>query len=178
LKTRKEIDAAVGTGGGSGDWGYINTQSGWADAEEGMKWLRRKAEATGRISFVTGQAISLLKSGTKVLGATLKSNTSTPRRHHNTRNRRLDKLACRPTRTRYSYRPSIMLPALSASEQERLGKMPVLAEYEHRDVHHPAQESDPESRKTRVWLLQPDFNTKPFGKWEKIDVSIPTDNSR
>jgi sarcosine oxidase/L-pipecolate oxidase len=60
LKGRKEIDAAVGTGGGSGDWGYINTRSGWADAEEGMKWLRLRVEATNRVSFITDEATSLI----------------------------------------------------------------------------------------------------------------------
>jgi sarcosine oxidase/L-pipecolate oxidase len=126
LKTRKEIDAAVGTGGGSGDWGYINTQSGWADAEAGMKWLRRKAESTRRIIFKTGEAISLLKPGTKILGAKLKDNTSlladlvilatgawTPS---------LIDLRGRATATGQV----LCYLDLTSSEQERLGKMPVL----------------------------------------------------
>jgi sarcosine oxidase / L-pipecolate oxidase len=74
LKSRKEIEEAVGTGGGSGDWGYINTRSGWADAEEGMKWLRRQVESTNRITFKTGEAISLLRAGTKITGVRLKDN--------------------------------------------------------------------------------------------------------
>jgi sarcosine oxidase/L-pipecolate oxidase len=126
LKTRKEIDAAVGTGGGSGDWGYINTQSGWADAEAGMKWLCRRAESTGRIIFKTGEAISLLKSGTKILGVKFKDNTSlladlvilatgawTPS---------LIDLRGRATATGQV----ICYLDLTSSEQERLGKMPVL----------------------------------------------------
>jgi sarcosine oxidase / L-pipecolate oxidase len=128
LKTRPEINAAVGTGGGSGDWGYVNTLSGWADAEEGMKWLRRKAESTGRIKFVTGEAISLLTSPckTKVLGAKLKDSSTlyadlvilaagawTPS---------LIDLRGRATATGQVL---CYLP-LSPSEQERLGKMPVL----------------------------------------------------
>ena len=71
LSTREEIEEAVGTGGGSGDWGYINRRSGWADAEGGMRWLRSKVQSTGRVEFKQGEAVSLLREGKKVTGVKL-----------------------------------------------------------------------------------------------------------
>lgn len=71
LMTKGEIEAAVGIGGGSGDWGYINRRSGWADAEAGMIWLRKKVEALGRVNFRQGEVITLLKTNDKVDGAQL-----------------------------------------------------------------------------------------------------------
>ncbi|KAK2624751.1 hypothetical protein QTJ16_005944 [Diplocarpon rosae] len=73
FKVREEIDAAFGAGGGSGDWGYINRRSGWADAEAGMVWLRKKVEATGRVNFRQGEVISLVKDRKSVTGAELAS---------------------------------------------------------------------------------------------------------
>jgi sarcosine oxidase/L-pipecolate oxidase len=70
--SRKEINAAVGTGGGSGDWGYINRRSGWANAEASMVWLHKQVIATGRVEFAHGEAASLLREGKKVIGARLK----------------------------------------------------------------------------------------------------------
>jgi sarcosine oxidase / L-pipecolate oxidase len=72
LPNEEAIKAAVGTGGGSGDWGYINRRSGWADAEASMRWLRHTVESTGRVTFVHGEAEQLLKTGKKVHGAMLK----------------------------------------------------------------------------------------------------------
>ncbi len=72
LPNGEAIMAAVGTGGGSGDWGYINRRSGWADAEASMCWLRRAVESTDRIKFLHGEAEQLLKSGKKVHGAVLR----------------------------------------------------------------------------------------------------------
>ncbi|KAG4434928.1 hypothetical protein IFR05_009597 [Cadophora sp. M221] len=73
FKLRAEIEEAVGAGGGSGDWGYINRRSGWADAEAGMLWLRKKVEATGRVEFKQGEVTSLVKAGKKVTGVKLTS---------------------------------------------------------------------------------------------------------
>jgi len=76
LKNRKEIDKAVGTGGGSGDWGYINFRSGWADAEAGMVWLRKQVEATKMVTFLHDEALSLIFSSSIVTGVNLKSGSS------------------------------------------------------------------------------------------------------
>ncbi|EKD15851.1 FAD dependent oxidoreductase [Drepanopeziza brunnea f. sp. 'multigermtubi' MB_m1] len=73
LKSSTEIEEAHGSGGGSGDWGYINTRSGWADAEAGMLWLRKKVEALGRVNFRQGEVASLVKDGKRVTGAKLTS---------------------------------------------------------------------------------------------------------
>lgn len=62
LPTKKDIAAAVKTCTGSGDLGYINRDSGWADAEAAMRWLRTQVEATGRVTFKHGTATSLLRS--------------------------------------------------------------------------------------------------------------------
>jgi sarcosine oxidase/L-pipecolate oxidase len=75
LHNREAIDAAVGTGGGSGDWGYLNKRSGWADAEAGMRWLRSQVEATNRVTFIHGEVNSLQRTGKIVTGVALKNGT-------------------------------------------------------------------------------------------------------
>jgi sarcosine oxidase/L-pipecolate oxidase len=72
LPNGEAIKAAVGTGGSSGDWGYTNRRSGWADAEASMRWLRHTVQSTGRVTFLHGEAERLLKTGKKVQGAVLK----------------------------------------------------------------------------------------------------------
>jgi sarcosine oxidase/L-pipecolate oxidase len=75
LSSKEAIEKEVGTGGGSGDWGYVNNGSGWADAEGAMCWLRNEVESTGRVTFVHGQAVSLLRSPSTpdtITGALLK----------------------------------------------------------------------------------------------------------
>lgn len=72
LPDRAAIAAGVGTGGSSGDWGYLNRRSGWADAEASMRWLRQKIESTERVTFLQGEAAHLLRDGTRVCGAKLK----------------------------------------------------------------------------------------------------------
>ena len=66
LKNRREIDAVVGTGGGSGQWGYVNWRSGWADAEAGMRWLRARVEKTGRVQFICAEVVGLVREGKRV----------------------------------------------------------------------------------------------------------------
>ncbi|TVY33631.1 L-pipecolate oxidase, partial [Lachnellula subtilissima] len=76
LRGRQEIEQAVGTGGGSGDWGYVNHRSGWADAEAGMRILRSLVEETGRVTFLTRTVTSLIYSSStppRVLGANFAS---------------------------------------------------------------------------------------------------------
>lgn len=72
LPTRADIERAIGSGGATGNWGYINRRSGWADAEAAMIWLRKTVEAAGRVRFVHGEVTSLLRKGTKVIGTKLK----------------------------------------------------------------------------------------------------------
>lgn len=71
LPTQDAIRQAIGTGGVSGVWGYINRASGWADADRSMRWLLRRAQDTGRITFVSGTASSLTHVGNKITGVTL-----------------------------------------------------------------------------------------------------------
>jgi len=53
------IKAALGTGGSSGSWGYINGLSGWANAGASMAWLYKRVRAEGRINFVAGEVTNL-----------------------------------------------------------------------------------------------------------------------
>lgn len=58
---------------GTGEHGYVNPHSGWADPEACMRWLWAKVQSSGRIDFVAGEAIRLVLSPTKeeVTGAIL-----------------------------------------------------------------------------------------------------------
>jgi sarcosine oxidase / L-pipecolate oxidase len=78
LRGKEEIEKEVGTGGGSGDWGYVNYRSGWADAEAGMHILHSLVLSTNRVSFLTLTATSLLFSppSSRVLGARFSNNTT------------------------------------------------------------------------------------------------------
>lgn len=63
LPSRDAIRQCYGTGGASGNYGYVNGLSGWADAEASMAWLYRRVAATGRVAFVNGTVGSLLYGG-------------------------------------------------------------------------------------------------------------------
>ncbi|KAF4633889.1 hypothetical protein G7Y89_g4224 [Cudoniella acicularis] len=126
LPSRREIEETVGTRGGSGDWGYSNTRSGWADAEAGMLFLRRQVEALKRVEFLTAEVASLVFSGSNTTGVRFKNNS--------TISADLVILATgawTPTlidlrgRAQASGQVLSYLP-ISDAEQERLGKMPVL----------------------------------------------------
>ncbi|OBS23536.1 hypothetical protein FPOA_04086 [Fusarium poae] len=71
LESTKALQEFLGTDGYPGDWGYLNGNSGWADAGEGMKWLYKQASATGRIEFVNGKVTELVTDGDRVVGAKL-----------------------------------------------------------------------------------------------------------
>lgn len=66
VRGAEEVAAAMRVEGvrGSGDVGYLNVRSGWADAEAGMRALRRRteevAERRGGVEFVVGEAVRLL----------------------------------------------------------------------------------------------------------------------
>ncbi|KAM0331641.1 hypothetical protein ACHAQA_003320 [Verticillium albo-atrum] len=74
LPSREAIAALVGMDAATtapGDWGYLNANSGWADAGRSMAWLLEKVRATGRVNFVHGTAASLVRDGDRVTGAQL-----------------------------------------------------------------------------------------------------------
>jgi sarcosine oxidase/L-pipecolate oxidase len=71
LPNRDAIRDCLGTAGSSGSWGYINNNSGWANAAASMAWLFNKAQETGRVSFVAGTVVSLVHDETAVTGAKL-----------------------------------------------------------------------------------------------------------
>ncbi|KAG9236933.1 putative fructosyl amino acid protein [Amylocarpus encephaloides] len=124
------IARAVNCGGGTGNWGYLNTRSGWADAEASMIWLRKKVDATKRVTFLTATVTSLIfsadPSSPSVRGVNLQDG----------QNQTADLVIlatgawtpslinlngrCQATGQVLSYFP------ISDSEQERLRKMPVL----------------------------------------------------
>jgi sarcosine oxidase/L-pipecolate oxidase len=72
LKERQDIDNVVGTGGGSGVCGYVNWNSGWADAEAGVRYARKLCEESGRIQFMTAEVLRLMKKGKQVVGVELR----------------------------------------------------------------------------------------------------------
>ncbi|GIZ37423.1 hypothetical protein CKM354_000086900 [Cercospora kikuchii] len=66
------------TGGLIGTRGYVNWTSGWAHAENGLKFLRKKVEALNRVHFQTAEVQRLLfdSSYTSVLGVQLADNST------------------------------------------------------------------------------------------------------
>lgn len=52
--------ATPGFDGLAGDSGYVNYTSGWADAENGLKYMRQKVEALGRVRFEVAEVESLI----------------------------------------------------------------------------------------------------------------------
>ncbi|KAI1473015.1 FAD dependent oxidoreductase [Daldinia caldariorum] len=78
LKNSWSIGMISGTGGEFAYWGYMNTASGWADAEASMKWFYERVAETGRVTFVNGKAESLEtdESSRRVTGARLKDGTT------------------------------------------------------------------------------------------------------
>ncbi|KAM0202207.1 hypothetical protein ACHAPA_000129 [Fusarium lateritium] len=71
LESTEALQEFLGTNGYPGDWGYLNGNSGWADAGEGMKWLYKQVNAMGRIEFVNGKVTELVAEGDRVVGAKL-----------------------------------------------------------------------------------------------------------
>ncbi|ESZ91650.1 hypothetical protein SBOR_7966 [Sclerotinia borealis F-4128] len=73
LPSKEAIQNLFRTGPGSGEWGYINRRSGWADAEATLVWLRKEVEnfAEGRVQFIVSEATSLIFSPDEstILGA-------------------------------------------------------------------------------------------------------------
>ncbi|KAI9832897.1 MAG: hypothetical protein M1819_003927 [Sarea resinae] len=72
LKNRVEVEETVRIGGGSGDWGYVNWNSGWANAEAAMIFARQKLEKSGRVDCRLGEVKRLLiRDGCRVEGVEL-----------------------------------------------------------------------------------------------------------
>lgn len=71
LESTKALQGHLKTYGHTGDWGYINGLSGWADAGRGMKWLYEKVKATGRVEFLDKRVEELVTEGDRVVGAEL-----------------------------------------------------------------------------------------------------------
>ena len=62
LLDRKEIVEVCRTrGGGTGDSGYVNWTSGWADAEEAMRFVRARCEEQRDIDFLTGEVVGIVE---------------------------------------------------------------------------------------------------------------------
>lgn len=74
LEGEDQIKKVVSTMGGvSGVRGYVNWTSGWADAEEGMKYLYGLVTKIGQVQFRTAEIKHLLFAGDTVEGAELAS---------------------------------------------------------------------------------------------------------
>jgi sarcosine oxidase / L-pipecolate oxidase len=71
LKDRGDIKRTMGTGGANGNWGYVNWNSGWADAEAGIRLARALCEESGRVQFMTAEVLRLARNGRQVIGVEL-----------------------------------------------------------------------------------------------------------
>lgn len=71
LDDTRALNECLGTDTYPGDWGYLNTLSGWADAGRGMEWLYQRVKATGRVNFVNAKVDQLVTEGDRVTGAQL-----------------------------------------------------------------------------------------------------------
>lgn len=71
FESKKALKDYLGTHGHVGDWGYLNSLSGWADAGKSMRWLRKRVDATRRVNFVDAEVKYLETEGERVLGARL-----------------------------------------------------------------------------------------------------------
>jgi sarcosine oxidase / L-pipecolate oxidase len=60
LDGKDGIREVTNTGGASGNHGYLNRRSGWADADAAMRYGRHKLEAFNRVTFVYGTVSRLL----------------------------------------------------------------------------------------------------------------------
>ncbi|KAF2021544.1 FAD dependent oxidoreductase [Aaosphaeria arxii CBS 175.79] len=78
-KDGEDIKRVTGTSNASGEAGYVNWSSGWADAEGAMIWLRKEVEAYSRVKFVTSTVSKLLidHATSVVSGVTLSTNPPT-----------------------------------------------------------------------------------------------------
>ncbi|GAB7363100.1 hypothetical protein MBLNU230_g3391t1 [Neophaeotheca triangularis] len=74
LDGQEDVRSALpGWRGIGGSRGYVNWTSGWADAEAGMKHMRRKVEATGRVDFRRAEVARLIYATDRVEAVELTS---------------------------------------------------------------------------------------------------------
>ncbi|KAL2208226.1 FAD dependent oxidoreductase [Sarocladium strictum] len=71
LESREALQKEMKTTGYPGDWGYLNTYSGWADAGRSMEWFSAQVQAKGKVNFVDAKVRELVTEGRKVVGAKL-----------------------------------------------------------------------------------------------------------
>lgn len=64
LGSREHIQRAMkGAGVGSGEWGYANWGSGWADAEECVRWAVGEVDRRGKVKRIHGEVEVLIYEG-------------------------------------------------------------------------------------------------------------------
>ncbi|KAM4062926.1 FAD dependent oxidoreductase [Hirsutella rhossiliensis] len=71
LESKEALNEYLGTRGHVGDWGYVNTFSGWTDNGKSMRWLYERVKATQRVRFVDAKVKHLETEGDRVVGARL-----------------------------------------------------------------------------------------------------------
>ena len=173
LKSRREIEDMAGTGGGSGEWGYVNRRSGWADAEAGMRWLRKRVETTGRVQFVCAEVVRVVTEGKKVTGVTLRDGTvkraSLVILAAGAWTGRLIDLRGRATATGQV----LVYLNLTAEEQERLGKMPVLLNMSTGLFIIPPRNRLLKVARHAYGYSNPTNIQHPDGSGREIEVSLP-----
>ncbi|PFH57073.1 hypothetical protein XA68_15563 [Ophiocordyceps unilateralis] len=74
FESKEALGAYLGTDH-AGDWGYLNPESGWADAEKAMGWLYERVKATRRVEFVDAKVKQLETQDDRVVGARLSDDT-------------------------------------------------------------------------------------------------------
>lgn len=173
LGNREEIEEAVGTGGGSGATGYVNRRSGWANAEGGMRWLRRKVEGTGLVEFLHAEVLELVKEGRKVTGVRLKDGEV-----HGAEliilatgawTGKLVDLRGRATATGQV----LVYLDITPEEQEKLGKMPVLLNMSTGLFIIPPANNVLKVARHAYGYQNPTMVKNPNGSAEMIEVSLP-----
>jgi sarcosine oxidase/L-pipecolate oxidase len=173
LANRKEIDNTARTGGGSGDWGYVNWSSGWANAENGMRWLRAKAEKTGRVQFICAEVVELARERKKVTGVVLRDGTL----------KRADLVVLAAgawsgrlidLRGRAMATGQVLVYLdLTAEEQEKLGKMPVLLNMSTGLFIIPPRNRVLKIARHGYGYSNPTKTPHPDGTGREIEVSLP-----
>jgi sarcosine oxidase/L-pipecolate oxidase len=173
LKGRRDIEDVVGTGGGSGRWGYVNWRSGWADAEAGMKWLRERVEGTGRVQFVCAEVVRLVTEGKRVVGVRLSDGSAV----------RADLVVVATgawtgnlvdLRGRATATGQVLVYLdLTAEEQEKLGKMPVLLNMSSGLFIIPPRNRVLKVARHAYGYSNPTNIQAPDGSGKLIEVSLP-----